>query len=174
MDDTGKIHALDIHQHKVKLIEENARRLNLTNITTKAIDARKAKEEFIPETFDRVLVDAPCSGFGVLKRKPDIKYRKTEADIEQLARIQLEILSNVAPLVKKGGILVYSTCTVEKENHEVARHFLETHHDFVPDLALKHRLPEKIRTFVKDYYLELLPQDIGSDGFFIASFRKKE
>ena len=175
MDNTGKIHALDIHPHKVKLIEENARRLHLTNISTKAVDARKAKEEFVPETFDRVLVDAPCSGFGVLKRKPDIKYRKTEADIEQLARIQLEILSNVAPLVKKGGILVYSTCTVDKkENHEVARHFLETHHDFDPDLALKNRLPEKIRIFVKDYYLELLPQDIESDGFFIASFRKKE
>lgn len=175
MNNTGEIQALDIHAHKLKLIEENAHRLQLSNIETKALDAREARRVFPDETFDRVLVDAPCSGFGVLKRKPDIKYRKNAEDIERLARIQLEILQSVAPLVKKGGLLVYSTCTVDKEeNHDVARQFLATNHDFQPDPDLKNRLPETVRPFVKDHYLELLPHDIGSDGFFIASFRKKE
>lgn len=175
MQNSGEITALDIHKHKIKLIEENASRLKLTNIRTKRLDAREAKSHFPPESFDRILVDAPCSGLGVLKGKPDIKYRKSEADIERLAEIQLDLLDSVSGLLKKGGQLVYSTCTVDqKENRDVARAFLNTHTEFVPDLDLADRLPESVRPFVTGNTLELLPQDLQSDGFFIATFKKKE
>ncbi|MBC1272615.1 16S rRNA (cytosine(967)-C(5))-methyltransferase RsmB [Listeria booriae] len=171
MHNTGEIIALDIHPHKTKLVNKAAKRLDLTNITTEVLDARKATEQFEAASFDRVLVDAPCSGFGVLRRKPDIKYSKTEADVVNLARIQEAILAEVSTLLKENGILVYSTCTIDQqENRGVVEAFLQTH----PEFQLEHvQLPEKMQAYVKADYLELVPTDIGSDGFFIASFRKK-
>lgn len=170
MHNTGEIVALDIHPHKTKLVNKAAKRLDLTNITTEVIDARKASELFAPESFDRVLVDAPCSGFGVLRRKPDIKYSKTESDIENLARIQQAILAEVGALLKENGILIYSTCTIDQtENRGVVENFLENYPEF--QLEQVH-VPEKMSPFVQGDYLELVPTDIGSDGFFIAAFRK--
>ncbi|MBC2364672.1 16S rRNA (cytosine(967)-C(5))-methyltransferase RsmB [Listeria booriae] len=171
MHNTGEIIALDIHPHKTKLVNKAAKRLDLTNITTEVLDARKATEQFEAASFDRVLVDAPCSGFGVLRRKPDIKYSKTEADIVNLARIQEAILAEVSTLLKENGILVYSTCTIDQqENRGVVEAFLQTHPEFQLERV---QLPEKMQAYVKADYLELVPTDIGSDGFFIASFRKK-
>ncbi|MBC1209671.1 16S rRNA (cytosine(967)-C(5))-methyltransferase RsmB [Listeria booriae] len=171
MHNTGEIIALDIHPHKTKLVNKAAKRLDLTNITTEVLDARKATEQFEAASFDRVLVDAPCSGFGVLRRKPDIKYSKTEADIVNLARIQEAILAEVSTLLKENGILIYSTCTIDQqENRGVVEAFLQTHPEFQLERV---QLPEKMQAYVKADYLELVPTDIGSDGFFIASFRKK-
>ncbi|MBC2367010.1 16S rRNA (cytosine(967)-C(5))-methyltransferase RsmB [Listeria booriae] len=171
MHNTGEIIALDIHPHKTKLVNKAAKRLDLTNITTEVLDARKATEQFETASFDRVLVDAPCSGFGVLRRKPDIKYSKTEADVVNLARIQEAILAEVSTLLKENGILVYSTCTIDQqENRGVVEAFLQTHPEFQLERV---QLPEKMQAYVKADYLELVPTDIGSDGFFIASFRKK-
>ncbi|MBC2105313.1 16S rRNA (cytosine(967)-C(5))-methyltransferase RsmB [Listeria booriae] len=171
MHNTGEIIALDIHPHKTKLVNKAAKRLDLTNITTEVLDARKATEQFEAASFDRVLVDAPCSGFGVLRRKPDIKYSKTEADVVNLARIQEAILAEVSTLLKENGILVYSTCTIDQqENRGVVEAFLQTHPEFQLERV---QLPEKMQAYVKADYLELVPTDIGSDGFFIASFRKK-
>ncbi|WAA13653.1 16S rRNA (cytosine(967)-C(5))-methyltransferase RsmB [Fervidibacillus halotolerans] len=174
MNNTGTIIACDLHSHKLKLIEENKRRLGLTNIETIKCDARKASAIFPPESFDRILVDAPCSGLGVIRRKPEIKYTKSEEDIQNLVKIQKEILHDAAKLVKKGGLLVYSTCTVVKEeNEEVAEHFLKTHPDFERDTTFADRLPQSVQPFIQGNRLQLFPQNLQSDGFFIASFKKK-
>lgn len=174
MNNTGSIIALDLHKHKVKLIQDQAKRLRLTNIHSEAMDCRKASEHFSEESFDKVLVDAPCSGFGVLKRKPEIKYFKTARDRDKLANIQLEMLGQVASLVKKGGYLIYSTCTIDQyENQGVAKKFLQRHPEFSGDYTLIERVPEKIKPLVSGYEVQILPQHLKSDGFYIACFQKK-
>jgi 16S rRNA (cytosine967-C5)-methyltransferase len=174
MHNTGQVISVDIHDHKVKLIEEQAKRLQLTNISTCVLDSRRLGERFEKESFDKILVDAPCSGFGVIRRKPDIKYAKTEEDIPSLVELQQEILRAAAPLLKRGGTLVYSTCTIDQaENEEVIAQFLKDHPEFAPDETMQERLPEKVRPYVRNGQLHLLPHYFGSDGFFIASLRKK-
>ncbi len=170
---TGEVHALDLHKHKVKLIDDNASRLGLTNVITAALDSRKAGEKFDHDSFDRILVDAPCSGLGVLRRKPDIKYVKRESDLHSLQMIQLDILSAVAPLLKKDGLLVYSTCTVDRnENEGTVSSFLSDHPEFEPHPL--DQLPEPITPFIEGNQLQVFPQDFGGDGFFISCFRKKD
>ncbi|WP_424162488.1 16S rRNA (cytosine(967)-C(5))-methyltransferase RsmB [Bacillus amyloliquefaciens] len=174
MQNEGSLTSLDLHRHKVKLIQEGAERLGLTIINAQTMDARKAGDAFGAERFDRILVDAPCSGFGVIRRKPDMKYTKTPEDSRRLSEIQLGILREIAPLVKKGGTLVYSTCTMDRtENEEVMHAFIQEHPEFEPDLSLEKRLPEKARPFVQDGSLQILPHYFGTDGFFISSMRKK-
>ncbi len=174
MANHGRIIALDLHAHKTKLIEEQAMRLGLSNIETRQMDARKIRECFEPQTFDKILVDAPCSGLGVLKRKPDAKYTKTEADLHSLSAIQLNILEKVSSLVKTGGTITYSTCTVGKEENEaIIDAFLEQNKDFERDLSLVDRLPEAVKPYVNGNSVQILPQYFGSDGFFIASIRRK-
>ncbi|PLT34259.1 16S rRNA (cytosine(967)-C(5))-methyltransferase RsmB [Bacillus sp. V5-8f] len=171
---TGQVNAIDLHEHKVKLINEQAERLGLRNIKTYAADSRKVGEIFSKEGFDRILVDAPCSGFGVMRRKPDVKYTKSPEDVSRLSAIQEQLLDASAPLLKKGGRLIYSTCTVDREENErVAASFLEKHPEFEADVTLADRLPENVKPFVEGYFLQVFPQYFSSDGFFIASFRKK-
>lgn len=170
MNGTGSVMALDIHAHKTKLVEQAARRLNLLNIRTLALDARKATTEFEEKSFDRVLVDAPCSGFGVLKRKPDIKYSKKPEDITRLSEIQLAILDEVSQLVKENGILVYSTCTIDQmENTEVVQTFLNSHPEFE---MLSVSVPKTLEHLKTGNDLQILPTDFGSDGFYVASFKR--
>lgn len=168
----GKIVALDIHQHKLKLVTENAKRLHVDEVvTTQALDARQVHEEFEAESFDRILVDAPCSGLGLMRRKPDIKYTKKPEDFLQLPKIQLEILASVAPTLKKSGILTYSTCTIAKEeNQEVIAAFLAAHPEFevIPPVT-----NERVQDYVVDNCVTLYPQDLMTDGFFICCMRKK-
>ncbi|WP_243298216.1 16S rRNA (cytosine(967)-C(5))-methyltransferase RsmB [Bacillus litorisediminis] len=174
LQQTGKVHSFDIHEHKVQLIQDNVDRLQLKNVAAKQGDSRKIQHLFSAQTFDRILVDAPCSGFGVLKRKPEAKYEKEEQDIRQLKAIQLEILCAVAPLLKQNGILVYSTCTVDmEENHDTVRSFLERQSDYVLDETLKERVPESFRPLVKNGELQLLPHTLSTDGFFVAAFRRR-
>ncbi|WP_174733880.1 16S rRNA (cytosine(967)-C(5))-methyltransferase RsmB [Mesobacillus harenae] len=174
LGNTGRVISLDLHEHKVKLIDMNASRLGLSNIQTMQLDSRKATEHFENETFDRILLDAPCSGLGVMRRKPDMKYTKREEDLDRLQTIQLSLLEATAPLLKHGGILVYSTCTVDKaENNEVVEAFLANHPQFEGDLSFKKRMPEAIQPLIEGFNLQILPQDFGSDGFYIACLRKK-
>ncbi|MFZ3587973.1 16S rRNA (cytosine(967)-C(5))-methyltransferase RsmB [Bacillus sp. DJP31] len=176
LQNTGKVVAVDLHEHKVKLINEQVARLNLSNVETLVMDSRKLLDHFKKETFDRILVDAPCSGLGVIRRKPDLKYQKNEKDIKALASIQSTILESVVPLLKKGGTLVYSTCTMDKEeNDEVVERFLESHPSFERDRELIERLPNKIRgnAIYKDGQIQILPHHFGTDGFFIACLRKR-
>lgn len=174
LNNTGKVYSIDLHKHKVKLIEEQVLRLSLQNVETLAADSRHLQEQFEKERFDRILVDAPCSGFGVIRRKPEIKYTKSQEDSERLAQIQLAILHSVAPLLKPGGKLVYSTCTIDQvENQEVANQFLEGFSDFEVDSSLSERMPEKLKPYVKDGQVQIFPHYFGTDGFYISCFIRK-
>lgn len=174
MKNKGEVLSIDLHEHKVKLIKQNADRLQLPSITTQAMDSRKLHESMEKESFDRILIDAPCSGFGVMRRKPDMKYTKQEADVNKLQTIQLHLLDSISPLLKKGGLLVYSTCTIDRaENEEVVEKFLKEHKEFEKDSSLITRLPEEVQSYVQENELQVLPQYFNSDGFYIASFRKK-
>lgn len=174
MDNTGEVISVDLHQHKVRLINDNAKRLGLENIKTSISDSRNLQEKFKLESFDRILLDAPCSGLGVMRRKPDMKYTKTEMDIKRLSTIQQDLLTSVTPLLKKGGILVYSTCTVDKEENEyTVKTFLENNPEFEGDVTFKSRMPEAIQPLITGFDLQIFPQDIGSDGFYIAVLRKR-
>lgn len=174
LEETGQVISLDLHEHKVKLINENAARLGLKNIETKAMDSRRVQEAFEGSTFDRILLDAPCSGLGVMRRKPDMKYTKKEEDLDRLQSIQLQLLDSVTPLLKPGGTLVYSTCTIDRsENEEVVTAFLQKHTDFEGDPSVIERMPKAIQPLMSDFQLQIFPQDFGSDGFYIASLRKK-
>ncbi|MFD2212903.1 16S rRNA (cytosine(967)-C(5))-methyltransferase RsmB [Metabacillus endolithicus] len=174
MGGTGTVHSLDLHEHKVKLIKQQAERLNLTNIQAEALDSRLAGDRFEKNKFDRILVDAPCSGFGVIRRKPDIKYTKSPEDVLKLAELQKNILHAVAPLLKSNGVLVYSTCTIDREeNTDVIQSFLKHHPEFELDQGAIHHFPEKLHPYFKDGEVQLLPHYFGTDGFYIVCLRKK-
>ncbi len=163
MENKGEITALDLHEHRVKLIENGASRLGINIVKAKKSDAAKAS--FEGELFDRVLCDVPCSGIGVIRRKPEIKY-KDEAECSDLPQIQLEILENSAKYLKKGGRLIYSTCTLLKsENEEVVNRFLERNKDFAP---------AKVGVLgIEKTNVTLIPPNFLGDGFFIAAFERK-
>lgn len=167
MEDRGTVVSCDIHPHKIKLLEAGAARLGLTCMEAHLQDARQPVDGWT-EAFDAVLVDAPCSGLGVIRKKPDIRYkdlRQTEA----LPTLQSAILSCQAAYVRRGGVLVYSTCTVlRRENEAVAERFLSEHPDFCAETV---RFPEG--SGISDGAMTtLLPCDHGTDGFFITKFRR--
>ena len=166
---SGKITALDLYDHKLNLIQENAQRLGVADrVQTQKLDARKVHEFFEKDSFDKILVDAPCSGTGLLRRKPDIKYNKETADFASLQQIQLEILGSVCQTLRKGGIITYSTCTiVSEENFHVVEAFLESHPEF-EQVKLEH----ECKDILKDGCILITPELYGSDGFFISQFRK--
>ena len=135
-----------------------------------ALDARKVGKKFADEEFDAILVDAPCSGIGLLRKKPEIRYAKTTADSQYLHQIQLAILNAVATKVKKGGIITYSTCTLLKtENELTVREFLSSNPQFA-------ELTTKTTKCIKDgrdaRSLTILPSDYDTDGFFIATIKR--
>ncbi|HEM3694817.1 TPA: 16S rRNA (cytosine(967)-C(5))-methyltransferase RsmB [Streptococcus suis] len=166
----GKILALDLYDHKLNLIEENALRLGLEDkIETKRLDASRVHEAFGPDTFDKILIDAPCSGIGLIRRKPDIRYNKAAMDFDSLKTIQLQILDSVCQSLKIGGIMTYSTCTIiKKENQEVIQEFLLKHPNF-EQVTLEH--PKK--DIMVDGCLLITPEQYQTDGFFIGQFRRK-
>ena len=131
MKNEGEIVALDIHEHKLKLIESRTKQMGIDIVYTELMDARLVDVEFGSESFDRVLVDAPCSGFGVIRKKPEVLYTKKMKNVQELAKLQLDILNSAAKVVKVGGILVYSTCTIlNKENIENVTKFLQKNPNF--------------------------------------------
>lgn len=166
---TGSVTALDLYDHKLALIAENAARLGLSDrVKTRRLDATKVHERYKPDSFDRILVDAPCSGIGLIRRKPDIKYNKALQDFDSLQALQLEILASVCQTLRKGGIMVYSTCTIiSEENQEVVRQFLNDHPNF-EQVPLNHTQTD----IVVDGCLAITPEQYQTDGFFIAKFRR--
>lgn len=175
MENIGIIRAHDIHKKKTKLISEKAATLGLTIIDAEQGDARKLKEQYEAVSFDRILVDAPCSGLGVINSKPEIKYEKTLEDIEKLHKIQLDILNNVSELLKPDGLMVYSTCTIEKqENEEVVKQFLKENPNFTVDDSFLTELPMNLETSkgVSAYGIQLFPQTHQTDGFFMTRLKK--
>ncbi|MFC4305857.1 16S rRNA (cytosine(967)-C(5))-methyltransferase RsmB [Cohnella boryungensis] len=179
MRNEGKVIANDVHPHKEALIRQQAERLGLTCVQTMASDALELAGKLERGSCDLVLLDAPCSGLGVIRRKPEIKWNKTAEDIKSLSELQGRLLEQAGTLVKPGGTLVYSTCTIgTEENENRVRAFLERHPDFCldpqwPDETLAPlreagSLPESFSGM-----LQLLPNQFGSDGFFIARMRKQ-
>ena len=168
---TGRIQAWDIHEHRVRLIEAQAKRLGLENIRPMIRDAAKPREE-LKRTMDAVLLDAPCSGLGFIAQKPDIKLRLTEESVRELTEIQAKLLDTVCEYVKPGGTLVYSTCSILKdENERQAEKFLQRHPEF-EEASLPESIPEK---YVKQKRLglQLLEHRDGIEGFYIIRMRKK-
>lgn len=178
MNNQGEILAFDIHPHKLGLIEGLAQRLGIHIIQPKCGDARELPG--VAETSrQKVLVDAPCSGLGVIRRRADMRWHKKEEEIQELPPLQLAILERASQCVTPGGELVYSTCTIEpEENFEVVKAFRAKHPEFIP-VSLLEELPfplteEKDRNQAKKGILQILPHKHGMDGFFLAKFRRGE
>ena len=168
MGGKGSITSCDIHPHKVGLIGNGARRLGLENINARVQDAARNNPQW-NDQMDTVIADVPCSGYGIIRKKPDIRY-KDPASMEDLPQLQLAILRNQARYVKKGGVLLYSTCTLlRRENEDVVAAFLAENKEFYPEaLSLPAVFPEN-----QDGMLTLVPGEYDTDGFFIARLRRK-
>lgn len=166
MGSEGKIFAFDVYDHKIKLINDNAKRLGISIIDAKIGDGLVYNEN-LTEIADRVLVDAPCSGLGIISRKPDIKYLRNEEDIESLANISFDILRNASGYVKKGGTIVFSTCTIDKqENENVIEKFLANNEEFYLDPITEYDDKNK-------GYITLYPSK-SNDGFFICRIKRRK
>lgn len=174
MTDRGVVMANDVHEHKQSLIARQADRLQLQAVQPVVGDAATLTERYDSQSFDVVLLDAPCSGLGVIRRKPEMKWTKSEEQIATLARLQSELMDEAAQLVNVGGTFVYSTCTIAPEENEAqVRNFLLRH----PDFKLDSNWPADIVAPLReasviddsfDGYVQLLPHHFGTDGFFIA------
>ena len=165
MQNKGKIEAWDIHEHRVKLVQKNAKRLGIDIIKTDVQDAIKFNEKYV-EKFDKILLDVPCLGIGVIKRKPDIKWQRKQEDIEKITNIQKNILQNCSKYLKPNGILVYSTCSILKdENMKIIEEFLNKNREF-----------EKTNIIINQKEINgkitIMPNE-EQDGFFICKLQKK-
>ncbi len=173
MQNQGEIVAVDLSPTKLQLVQENCRRLGIFIVKTLALDATRPLP-FAPRSFDGCLVDAPCSGLGTLRRHPEGKWRIKEQDILRLQEMQGQILRQAAPLIKEGGILVYSTCTLtQEENEGVIDTFLSEHKEFSLEHAAR-LLPTECEGLLDaEGYLRTLPHRHKTDGFFAARVRRK-
>lgn len=158
MNNTGTIYACDIYKHKIKLMEDNFKRLNVKNVKCQLIDARKVKDVVKKESFDKVLLDMPCSGLGVMQHKVDLKYNLTYQSIEEIKTLQKELLESSYDLIKKEGYLLVSTCTINKyENEDQIEEFVKKH----PSMKI-------------EYMHTYMPYDYDTDGFFICKLKKEK
>ena len=170
---TGHITSCDLTEYKVEKIRENIRRSGWKNIEPCCQDARVFRPEW-ENSMDLVIADLPCSGLGVLGRKPEIRYRVTPNEIRELAALQKEILMNVSRYVKPGGYLLFSTCTVTKEENTDNRDWILKNLPFVAVDFPESRIPEVLRERAAEGYLQLLPGMDPCDGFFISAFRRRD
>lgn len=170
MQNEGHIIGADIHEHKIELIEKNAKRLGASIVEGKLQDGMLINEDW-KEKFDKILLDAPCSGLGIIKRKPDIRYAKDETAIRDINNIQRKLLKNAINYLKKDGILVYSTCTLtQEENQNMVEYALSLGLQLD---AIPYDMPACLKPYIKDNaYIEILPHVTDTDGFFMARFRK--
>ena len=165
LQNTGSVHAFDLYPQRVRLIAQGAERLGLTNVCAAVCDASVLQSDREPA--DRVLCDVPCAGLGVIGKKPEIRF-KSQEDIDKLPEIQYNILCISSAYVKSGGILVYSTCSLNpRENEDVVRRFLASH----PSFRVLPILPG-VDAFRSGEMCTLLPHRISGDGFFIAALQK--
>ena len=171
MKNKGEIIAIDIHQHKKKLIEENMKKLGINIVKATVLDARNVNKQ--GRKFDKILVDVPCSGYGVIRKKPEILYTKNRENVEELASLQLEILNSAADILKNGGELIYSTCTIiSQENTENVEKFLNERKEFkVKALNIPENVSgeyDKLGGFSINYKEEIM------DNFYIIKLVKEE
>ena len=165
MQGEGRVTSFDIHESKISLISDGAKRLSLKNVYADTCDATAPREEFFGSA-DRVICDVPCSGLGVLAKKPDLRYKNPDG-IKDLPTLQYEILSASAKYLKAGGVLLYSTCTLlPEENEEVVKKFLENNKDF-------HAKDFKIGDISSaDGCFTFIPHVHKTDGFFVSLIKK--
>ena len=171
MKNSGEVIAIDIHQHKIKLIDTNMKKLGIDIVKAIVMDARNVNKQ--GRKFDKILVDVPCSGYGVIRKKPEILYSKNRENIEELAKLQLEILNSAADILKDGGELIYSTCTItDEENTNNIKKFLEERKEFKVE---KLYIPENVSGdydnlggFCINYKEEIM------DNFYIIKLKKGE
>jgi len=173
-DNQARITALELHEHRTELVRHGAQRLGCEKITAKTWDLRE-HPDFLPvESFDRILVDAPCSGLGVLRRNPEVRWRRQLNDLKEMAGLQMVILSQIVPLLKPGGVLLYSLCTdTPEESEEVVERFLKVEPSFErEDLRLS--APEEWQELFDDQgALRTRPyRHDGMDAFYAVRFRK--
>ena len=171
MKNSGEVIAIDIHQHRIKLIDTNMKKLGINIVKAIVMDARNVNKQ--GRKFDKILVDVPCSGYGVIRNKPEILYSKNRENIEELAKLQLEILNSAADILKDGGELIYSTCTItDKENTNNIKKFLEERKEFkieklyIPENVLGDY--DKLGGFCINYKEEIM------DNFYIIKLKKGE
>ncbi|WP_250278294.1 16S rRNA (cytosine(967)-C(5))-methyltransferase RsmB [[Clostridium] colinum] len=167
MKNTGQIFSRDIHNHKIDIMKDSVKRLNIKNITLELKDATKFYKEN-EEIADKLIIDATCSGFGIVRKKPDIKYTKTEDDIKELVEIQRDILKSSYKYVKKGGTLIYSTCTLFKEeNEENIKWFCKNYGFELCNINTNLKIE-----YLQKGYITILPNMFNTDGFFIAKLKR--
>jgi 16S rRNA (cytosine967-C5)-methyltransferase len=175
--DEGKVDGCDIHQHKLRKLRDAGNRLGLNSIQPMLADAR-----FLPSradkrgTYDAVLLDAPCSGLGVLRHRPDIRWNRVEADIASLVELQKELLQAAVEMVRPGGVIVYATCTIlDEENHQVVDAVVKSSGGLVEWDDISNDLPETVLDKVQDVRCGCLltPELFGTDGFYMARLRRK-
>lgn len=178
VENNAQIEAWDIHEHRTELVEQTAKRLGIKIIKAQVQDATKYKEEYF-EKFDKILLDVPCLGIGVLKRKPDIKWQRKPEDIEEITKIQYEILENCSKYLKPKGEIIYSTCSILKEeNQKIVEKFLEENSNFKIQDNLFLTDSENENKYFKKFlihncYLQVY-QNEKTDGFFICKLLKNE
>ena len=172
MWNSGEIYAMDLSREKLNRIEEGCRRLAIKIVRIMKGDATRPLPVREGLKFDRVLADVPCSGFGTLRRNPDLKWKRGQQNIEKVSETQFSILRNLSGFVKEGGVLVYSTCTVFREENEgVIEKFLGEHHEFRLD-PIERVLPERCRSLLTEGYFKTFPPRDEMDGFFVARLIK--
>jgi len=172
MKNSGELIAIDKSPRGVERLRENIVRLALDSIRVVKADATKELTGALGAPYDRILIDAPCSGLGTLRSHPEIKWQRQDSDIRRLSQLQAQILERVAGYLKPGGTLVYSTCTLShEENQRVVETFLDRHKRFELDDAARY-LPDTAKQMVRGRYYQALPQRDNTDGFFAARMRK--
>ena len=171
MNNKGKIIAGDIYEHRLNLIQQNAKRLGISIIETKILDATKYYKEYEAK-FDKILLDVPCLGIGVIKRKPDIKWQRKPEDLQKIGKIQKIILENCSKYLKTGGELVYSTCSMLKEENEnIIKEFVKKNQNF--EIKKVKNTIKIFENFIKkEGYISIKPTE-KNDGFFICKLVKK-
>lgn len=173
INDNGEILAFDIHEHRVELVRKVAQRLGIASIKAKVQDSTIFEERYV-KYFDKILLDVPCLGIGVFKRKPDIKWQKNKESIQEITELQYKILEVNSKYLKIGGELVYSTCSILKEeNEDIINKFLENNENF--EIVKIKKMEEKyFEKFIKaEKYIQVYPSD-KTDGFFICKLRKTQ
>jgi 16S rRNA (cytosine967-C5)-methyltransferase len=171
MNDEGEIIANELHESKLSLIEQNCARLGIDIANLQSGDGRNIEFDY---SFDRILIDAPCSGLGMIAKKPEIKWQKKPQDIKALSKVQLALLNNGSKFLKVGGELVYSTCTItDRENSEVIKEFLNTNPDFeLLDLTEEAEQFGIDAEFIKEGSIQILPTWRENEGYFIAKLKR--
>lgn len=176
VNDNAVIKAFDIYEHKIKLIKKNCKKLGITCVEAYKKDARLIKQDF-KEMADYLLLDVPCTEMGVL-RKPDIRWRKKEYMIKEIAELQLELLIKTSSCLKRNGVIIYSTCSInQEENLDIIKKFLEENPYFKPESLVDYCPQELIKDTedlnnMKNGFIQLLPQKHNCDGFFISRLRR--